>query len=63
MKSESKDEGRIEYVDEGFVINWDKSGLEIRVTDYHAKPLRLSWKDILSLAKIAGGIEQAGNNR
>jgi hypothetical protein len=29
---------------EGFTLFLDASGVEIRVDDYHAKPLRLSWE-------------------
>ena len=61
MEAEPERAGRIEYVEQGFILHWDEMGLQIQVTDYHAKPLRLSWKEILSLAKVAstqGGVEK-----
>ena len=61
MEAEPQRAGRIEYVEQGFILHWDETGLQIQVTDYHARPLRLSWKDILALARVAsapGGVEK-----
>ncbi len=52
--------GRIEYTVAGFALDWDETGIRIEVTDYHAKPLSLAWRDILSLAKAAGATEGSG---
>jgi hypothetical protein len=54
--------GRINYLEQGFVLHWDEQGLRIEVTDYHATALRLSWGDIFALAKVAGG-PPAGSGR
>ena len=48
MKSGSKD-----YPNDGYVVKWDSEGLTIETTDYHAGTLRLPWKEILALSKIA----------
>ena len=55
-------QGRINYLEQGFVLHWDEQGLRIEVTDYHAAVLRLSWGDILALAKVAGS-SPAGSGR
>jgi hypothetical protein len=52
-------EGTIEYLEEGFLLKWDARELCIMVTDYHAGSLRLSWKDLLALARVAGKLEAA----
>ena len=31
---------------EGYTLFLEKDGLEIRVDDYHARPLKLSWEQI-----------------
>ena len=53
MQPEPERRGRIEYSEQGFILHWDETGLQIQVTDYHAGRLRLLWKDILALARIA----------
>jgi hypothetical protein len=45
--------GRIEYLKEGFILHWDEHLLSVEVIDYHATVLRLPWKDVLALARIA----------
>ena len=35
---------------EGFVIEWDRATVRIRVTDYNAFPLVLSWEEIFDMA-------------
>jgi len=47
--------GRIEYLEEGFILHWDEHHLSVEVIDYHATVLRLTWKDVLALAGIASG--------
>jgi hypothetical protein len=46
--------GSLEYLSEGYIIHWDERGLLVEVTSYHARPLLIVWKDVLSLAKLAG---------
>ena len=53
MQPEPERRGQIEYSEQGFIVHWDETGLQIQVTDYHAGSLRLFWKDILALARIA----------
>ena len=55
-------QGRINYLEQGFVLHWDEHGLRIEVTDYHAAVLQLSWGDIFALAKVAGS-PPAGSGR
>jgi len=63
MTAKHAGEGRIEYLSEGFVVHWDEAGLEIEVIDYQTKPLRLYWKDLLSLQKAARGSRRTGGSR
>jgi hypothetical protein len=37
---------KVNFPDEGFLIVCDDTGLEIRVTDYHAEPLKVPWETI-----------------
>ncbi len=53
MATDEGSRGEIVYEQQGFAIRWDPVGLEIDVIDYHAKTLRLSWKDLLALERIA----------
>ncbi len=46
--------GRRTFLSEGFIVSWDVQGLEIHVTDYHNKPLRLVWNLVFDLAREAG---------
>ena len=48
--------GHIEYLKEGFIVHWDEHLLTVEVIDYHAKALRLPWKDVQALATIASGL-------
>lgn len=43
MSSQQERERRIDFIREGFQILCDGAGIEIRVTDYHAEPLRIPW--------------------
>lgn len=54
MEPELPKAGRAEFGAQGFVVHWDDAGLRIEVTDYHAKILRLKWKDVLKMAEAAG---------
>jgi hypothetical protein len=47
--------GQIPYLKEGFIVHWDEELLTIEVIDYHATVLRLAWKDVQALAKVATG--------
>jgi hypothetical protein len=47
--------GQIQYLKEGFILHWDEDVLTVEVIDYHATVLRLAWKDVQALAKIASG--------
>lgn len=46
--------GTVPFVSEGFILSWDAQGVEVRVTDYHTKPLKLPWSMVLDLAQRAG---------
>jgi len=59
MEHARERKGRIEYTVAGFAVEWDETGIRIEVTDYHAKPLLLPWKEILALANAAGASEGA----
>ncbi len=48
--------GKIEYLQEGFIVHWDEDVLTVEVIDYHATALRLPWKDVQALATIASGL-------
>ena len=48
--------GKIEYLKEGFILHWDEHELAVEVIDYHATVLRLAWKDLQALAKVASGV-------
>jgi hypothetical protein len=50
MPSEAGPFGRIHYTREGFCVSWNREGLEVKVTDYHAGVLHLSWATLLDLA-------------
>jgi hypothetical protein len=54
MTNATPPSGRIDYVAEGFSVHWDRDGLEIHVTEYHPKPLRLPWDVLLELSRKAG---------
>jgi hypothetical protein len=53
--------GKVDYLREGFILHWDEQGLTLEVIDYHATTLTLSWKDVRSLAKLAGAPPTAGS--
>ena len=55
MSAQPPRRGQIEYLKEGFIVHWDGELMSIEVIDYHATVLRLPWKDVLALAKIASG--------
>jgi hypothetical protein len=54
MNSEPNRSGEVAYPNEGFILQWNADGLEIKVTDYHAEVLKLPWKTVLDMAKQAG---------
>jgi len=41
------DRRSINFPDEGFLFLCNGAGLEIHVTDYHARPLKLSWDTLI----------------
>lgn len=45
--------GATVYFDD-YVLKWSDDGITIRVTDYHAGPLTLSWELVLDLAHRNG---------
>jgi hypothetical protein len=45
--------GTIDYP-EGYRLRWNRDGIELTVTEYHATKLRLDWGTILGLARGAG---------
>ncbi|HZM00148.1 MAG TPA: hypothetical protein VFD43_07855 [Planctomycetota bacterium] len=45
---------------EGFLLHVEPDGLEIQVTDYHARPLRLSWALLESLRAEAQAARSTG---
>ena len=55
MNIKTERSGKIEYLQEGFIVHWDEHRLTVEVIDYHATTLRLPWKDIQALATIASG--------
>jgi len=62
MSIDPQRSGKIEYPSEGFSVHWDRTGLEIQVTEYHAGILRLSWGTVLELASKAAGDSSAGGS-
>ena len=48
-----RETGRREYIAEGYILQCDENAVEIHVTDYHARPLRLAWDDLLAFAEKA----------
>ena len=63
MDLKSPRHGQIEYLSEGFILHWDEAGLGIEVIDYHARTLRLAWKDVQALAVRAYGERTSGRSR
>ena len=57
MSAQPPRRGRIEYLKEGFIVHWDEQLMSIEVIDYHATVLRLAWKDVVALAKVASGVD------
>jgi hypothetical protein len=57
MDLERPKEGKIPYLEQGYVLHWDERGLRIQVIDYQAGVLALPWAQVLALAKIAQGAE------
>jgi DNA-binding response OmpR family regulator len=60
LEARARASNTIEYPAEGFCLQWDASALQIRVTDHHATPLRIPWKDLAALERIARG---TGSNK
>jgi hypothetical protein len=58
MGTNAERKGKIEYLEEGFILHWDEHVLTVEVIDYHATVLRLAWKDVQALASIASGSSQ-----
>jgi hypothetical protein len=48
---------------EGVRISSDDSGLLIEITDYHAKPLKLTWTQVRDFARSAGLSLDEGSER
>ncbi len=51
--------GKIEYLQEGFIVHRDEDVLTVEVIDYHATTLCLPWKDVQALATIASGLPRS----
>ncbi len=49
MNEDSDNKGHIVFNVEGFLMYWNDEGIEIKVTDYDAKSLKLSWKVLQEL--------------
>jgi hypothetical protein len=62
MSIDAQRSGKIEYPSEGFSVHWNRRGLEIQVTEYHAGILKLSWGTLLDLASKAAGDSSAGGS-
>jgi hypothetical protein len=60
---DSANAGQLDYQREGFTVFWDERGLNIKVIDYHAGILHLSWETLLDLAKRAGSGTSAVTSR
>ncbi len=54
MSNNQKNEKTKETHPEGYSLVWDKRGLIVSITDYHAEPFFLSWKKIISMAESMG---------
>jgi hypothetical protein len=52
MAKKNTKKGKIDFSD--YELEWGNKGITIRVTDYHAGPLTLSWELVLDLAQRAG---------
>lgn len=52
MAKQDKKEATIYFDD--YELEWSDKGITIRVTDYHAGPLTLSWELVFDLAQRAG---------
>jgi len=48
-----------EEFNEGYRLSWNEDGIEIRTTEYHPLPLRLSWDFLASLMGRAKGPKAA----
>lgn len=46
MPDSQDDRRKVNFPREGILILCDKSGVEIQVTDYHARPLKVAWDTI-----------------
>ena len=58
MDLEQPRQGKIPYLDQGYVLHWDERGLRVQVIDYQAGILSLPWEHVLALAKMAQGGEK-----
>lgn len=48
---------------EGYRIDLTKSGMLVTTTDYHPRPLRVSWKQIRNFAQVVGISLNEGGGR
>ena len=48
---------------EGLTLLADADGLEIRVDDYHARPLKLSWQVLERLRRESRSVRAPGESR
>jgi hypothetical protein len=46
--------GRIDYLREGYRLDWDTGGINITATDYHCETLHLPWRELLELMASFG---------
>jgi hypothetical protein len=46
--------GRIDYLREGYRLDWDSGGINVTATDYHCGTLHLTWGDLRELMARTG---------
>jgi hypothetical protein len=51
-----------EFPREGYTLYYDRDGVELRVDDYHARPLKLSWSSLEALQREAQRTRAAGED-
>ncbi len=54
MEEHTPESGKLENLREGYVLRWSPSGLEIQITEYHLRALKLSWDKVFELARRSG---------
>lgn len=54
MEDHAGQSGKLEDLREGYVLRWGPTGLEIQVTEYHLRSVKISWDRVFELAKRSG---------